>query len=111
MLLSGIRRAADSERAGEGAAVATGLLCHFKNPKYHPSMARTQTAAMPVPKSNLLLRRLEGTEGTVPVLAKESCNRCTTSAADCGRRDGSLARQAATASSQTCGTNAGSMLN
>ncbi len=40
-----------------------------------------------------------------------SSSRCATSAADCGRRDGSFARQAATASSQTCGTNAGSMSN
>ena len=35
-----------------------------------PARARTQTAAMPVAKSNLLLRRLEDTEATVPVFAK-----------------------------------------
>src|SRR5438094_2553680 len=38
-------------------------------------------------------------------------NRFATSAVDCGRFAGSFARHAATVSSQTCGTNAGSMSN
>src|SRR5438046_4212421 len=107
MLFAGIRRAADS--TATFAAVATGLLCRFKSPKYDPAIARRQTAAMPAAKTNFFFGRLIKAEGTGRVCGED--NGCATSAADCGRRVGSLARHAAIVSSHTAGTNAGSISN
>src|SRR5438093_12865505 len=64
---------------------------------------------MPAAKTNFFPGRLLEAEGTGGVCGED--NRCATSAADCRRRAGSLARHAAIVSSQTGGTSAGSMLN
>ena len=65
---------------------------------------------MPAISSGFLFELLPG---VVLILAcpDGSWSRCATSTADCGRRDGSFARQAATTSSQICGTDAGSISN
>ena len=108
MLFSGI---AATCAWGGLATIATGLVCRFSIPKYHPASAKNIRAATPAPSTTLLLELLAGTVVIALVCAGASCSRCPTSAADCGRRGGSLARHAATASSQTCGTNADSMSN
>src|SRR5207249_8383019 len=91
-------------------AYDTGLACCFKTPKYRPASKRTQSAIMPPTSSSLLVGFL-----TKVVLTLDcpdgSWSRCATSTADEGRRDGSLARQAATTFSQSGGTNAGSISN
>src|SRR5205814_4206282 len=88
---------------------ANGLPSRFKSAKYNPAIARRQTAAMEAAKTNFFFGRLLEAEGAGRVCGED--NRCATSAADCGRRAGSLARHAAIASSQTGGRSAGSMLN
>src|SRR5712692_10028705 len=108
MLFSGIAAAFDW---GGFVTTATGLVCRFSVPKYHPASAKNIRAATPAPSSTFLLELLAGTVVTALAGAGASCNRCAISAADCGRRDGSLARQAATAFSETGETNAGSMSN
>src|SRR5437764_6243294 len=95
----------------ERAAVAAGFACRFEIPKYTPPSASRQTAAIPMLTSSFLRGRLVRTDATLPVFTEDSSNRCPTSDADCGRRAGSLARQAATVSSHAAGTSAGSMLN
>src|SRR5438477_4959973 len=102
---------ASTELGGGDAAsgCANGLPCRFKSPKYDPAIARRQTAAMPAAKTNFFPGRLLEAEDTGRVCGED--NRCATSAADWGRRAGSLARHAAIVSSQTGGTSAGSMLN
>src|SRR5436309_5687420 len=108
MLFSGTAATCDW---GDFVTTAPGLVCRFSIPKYHPASAKNITAATPAPSSTFLLELLPGTVVSALVCAGASCSRCATSAADCGRRGGSLARQAATAFSQTCGTNAGSISN
>src|SRR5258708_33429332 len=106
MLFSGIAAACDW---GGFVTTATGLVCRFSIPKYHPASARNIRAATPAPSSTFLLELLAGTVVSALVCAGASCSRCATSAADCGRRDGSFARHAATTSSQVTGTDAGSI--
>src|SRR5438552_19092822 len=100
---------ASTELGGGDAApaCANGLPCRFKSPKYDPAIARRQTAAMEAAKTNFFFGRLLEAEGAGRVCGGD--NRCATSAADCGRRVGSLARHAAIVSSHAGGTSAGSM--
>src|SRR5205807_8059486 len=105
ILFSGIAAACDW---GDFVTTATGLVSRFSIPKYHPTSAKHIMAATPAPSSTFLLELLPGTLVVAFVCARASCSRCATSAADCGRRDGSFAKHAATASSQTFGTGAGS---
>src|SRR5438552_1799045 len=98
MLFSGIAAACDW---GGFVTTATGLVCRFSIPKYHPASAKNIRAATAAPSSTFLLELLAGTVVITLVCAGASCSRFATSAADCGRRNGSFARQAATASSQT----------
>src|SRR5438094_10679232 len=78
--------------------------------KYHPAIAIRQAAATPAMIAIFLSGRVARVL-SVRVCGRDNCNRLATSAVDCGRFAGSFARQAATVSSQTGGTNAGSMLN
>ena len=78
--------------------------------KYHPVIAIRQTAATPVMMAIFLSGRVTRVL-SIRVCGRDNCNRFATSAVDCGRLTGSLAKQAATVSSQTGGTSAGSMLN
>src|SRR5437667_10799957 len=98
MLFSGIVAACDW---GGFVTNAAGLVCRFSIPKYHPASAKNIRAATAAPSSTFLLELLAGTVVIALVCARVPCSHCATSAADCGRRDGSFARQAATASSQT----------
>src|SRR6266576_2942573 len=96
--------------AGVLEADAAGWTRGFDFVKYHPAIAIRQAAATPAVMaiflSGLLARPLN-----VGVCGRDNCNRFATSAVDRGRFPGSLARQAATVSSQIGGTNAGSRLN
>src|SRR5437763_3071092 len=100
MLFSGTAATCDW---GDFVTAATGLVCRFSIPKYHPASAKNITAATPAPSTSFLLELLPGTVVIPLVCAEASCNRCATSAADWGRRAGSLARQAASVSSQAQG--------
>src|SRR6266404_1377772 len=72
--------------------------------KYHPAIATRQVAAtlamMAIFLSGRVARFL-----SIRVCGRDNSSRCATSAVDCGRFAGSFARQAATVSSQTGGTN------
>src|SRR6059058_2632643 len=87
-----------------------GFACRLNAPRYKPASARTESTVMPPMISVFLFNLLLGVT-LVLAGAGASCRRCATSAADCGRCGGSFARHAATVSSQTCGTDAGSMSN
>src|SRR5216684_5555581 len=107
MLFSGIAAACDW---GDFVTTATGLVCRFSIPKYHPASAKNIRTATPAPSTTFLLELLAGTVVIALVCAGASCSRFATSAVDCGRRLGSLAKHAATTSSQIAGTEAGPML-
>src|SRR5439155_18133349 len=99
-----------SDLSGIGAACGSGSGCRFDVPKYKPARNKTDSTAIPPKNSGLLLSRFP--EVTVVLgCADGSWSRCATSVADCGRRDGSFARQDATTSSQIRETDAGSISN
>src|SRR6266576_564356 len=103
------------ETAAAGAAGvletdAAGWTRGFDFVKYHPAIAIRQAAATPAMMAMFLSGRVAAVLIT-PVCGRDYCNRFATSPADCGRFAGSFARQAATVSSHTGGTSAGSMLN
>src|SRR5438067_9255299 len=87
---------------------AAGWTRSFDLVKYHPAIAIRQAAATPAVMAICLSGRVAR---VVSVRVSGKDNRFATSAVDCGRFAGSFARQAATVSSQTGGTSAGSMLN
>src|SRR5215472_15559157 len=80
----------------------------FNTSKYTPVSTRIENATI-LPTSSRFLFKLLSDTLLIVVWLDTSCSRCATSAADCGRCDGSFARQAATVSSQTAETNVGAM--
>src|SRR6266446_4514731 len=101
-----------------GAACAAGVLetdaagwtRGFDFVKYQPAIAIRQAAATPAVMPIFLTGRVARVL-SVCVCGRDNCNRLAISAVDCGRFAGSLARHAATASSQIGGTDAGSILS
>src|SRR6266513_2272156 len=86
--------------SGIAAACDTGLACGLDAAKYNPASERAKTRAMPPTSSAFLFKLLPGALLAF-VGPGASRNRSATSVADCGRSNGSFARQEATASSQT----------
>src|SRR4051812_13929863 len=82
----------------------------FDFAKYHPAAAIRQAAAIAAVIAIFLTVRV-ALVVCVRVSGRDNCNRSATSAVERGRFAGSFARQAATVSSQTGGTSAGSTLN
>src|SRR6266513_5436530 len=87
---------------------AAGWTRAFDFVKYHPAIAIRQAAATAAVMAICLTRRV-GRVVNPRVCGRDCCKRLATSAADCGRFAGSFAKQAATVSYQTGGTNAGSI--
>ena len=87
---------------------AAGWTRGFDFVKYHPAIAIRQAAATPAVMAIFLSGRVARVH-SIRVCGRDNCNRCATSAVDCGRRAGSFARHAATVSSQIGGTDAGSI--
>src|SRR5437899_3337690 len=93
--------------AGVGRETA-GWTRGFAFVKYHAAIAIRQAAATPAMMAIFLSGRVARVI-SVRVSGMDNCNRLATSAVDCGRFAGSFAKHAATVSSQTGGTSAGSM--
>src|SRR5207244_8160852 len=87
---------------------AAGWTRGFDLVKYHPAIAIRQAAAVPAMIAFFLSGRVARVI-SVRVSGRDNCNRFATSAVDCGRFAGSLAKQAATVSSQSGGTRDGSI--
>src|SRR5882724_1852264 len=108
MLFSETAAACAADLLGTEAA---GWTRGFDFVKYHPAIAIRQAAATPAVAVAICLTGRVARVLNVRVCGRDNCKRLATSAVDCGRFAGSFARQAATVSSQTGGTDAGSMLN
>src|SRR5215471_2632166 len=96
--------------SGIAVACDSGWACRLDAAKYTPAKMRMKAAATPAIRSGFLFAALAkvfaifaGPDG--------SWRRCATSVADCGRRDGSFARQPATTFSQSGETDVASILN
>src|SRR2546423_1408753 len=96
--------------AGELEKDAAVWMRGFDFVKYQAAIAIRQAAATPAVIAIFLSGRVARFL-SVRVCGRDNCNRLATSAVDCGRFVGSFARQAATVSSHSGGTSAGSMLN
>src|SRR5438477_9881946 len=86
---------------------AAGWTRGFDFVKYHAAIAIRQAAATPAAMAIFLSDRVARVV-SVRVSGRDNFNRLATSAVDCGRFAGSFAKHAATVSSQTGGTSAGS---
>src|SRR5438093_8861249 len=78
---------------------AAGWTRGFGFVKYHPAIATRQAAATPAAIAILLSGRVARVL-SIRVCGRDNSSRFATSAVDCGRFAGSLARHAATVSSQ-----------
>src|SRR5882724_568178 len=72
MLFSGIAAACDW---GGFVTTATGLVCRFSIPKYHPASAKNIRAATPAPSRTLLFGPVAETVVTGLICGEASCGR------------------------------------